>query len=243
MLMQGKISIVLVGTTHPGNVGAAARAMRVMGLDRLVLVAPQCKIGEVARARASGALDVLDNARTVDTLDEAVTEAHFVVGTSARQRALGPVPQTLREGMDECLQELEQGGVAILFGPERTGLDNAILERCNRLWHIPTVEDYASLNLAAAVQVIAYEVFQVLGAKPQAQTLPETASAGEVAGLMAHFETVAHAVGFIAPDAPRQALHRSERVAHRLRLEPSEVKMLRGFLSAVERQQNRSNER
>jgi TrmH family RNA methyltransferase len=237
MWMQGKISIILVGTTHPGNVGATARAMRVMGLEHLLLVTPQCKIGEVARARASGALDVLDNARVVETLEEAIDEAHFVVGTSARERALGPVPQTLRAGMDECLQELGQGNVAILFGPERTGLDNATLERCNRLWHIPTAQDYASLNLAAAVQVLAYELFQALGASSQAQALPEAASAGEVTGLMAHFEAVARAVGFIAPDAPRQALHRSERLAHRLRLEPSEVKMLRGFLSAVERQQ------
>src|SRR5699024_6449204 len=122
MRMQGKISIVLVGTTHPGNVGATARAMRGMGLARLVLVAPRCKSGEVARARASGALDVLDDARVVDTLDEAVAGAHFVVGTSARQRALGPVPQTLRAGLDECQRELGQGNVAILFGPERTGL-------------------------------------------------------------------------------------------------------------------------
>src|SRR5690625_148472 len=103
MDMPGKISIVLVGTTHPGNVGAAARAMRVMGLKRLVLVAPQCKIGEIARARASGALDVLDGARVVETLDEAIADARFVVGTSARRRALGPTPRALREGMAECM--------------------------------------------------------------------------------------------------------------------------------------------
>src|SRR5699024_5833979 len=116
--------------------------------------------------------------------------------------------------------ELHRGQVAILFGPERTGLDNAILERCNRLWHIPTAQDYASLNLAASVQVVAYELFQALADDLPAESLPEAATAGEVAGLMDHFDEVARAVGFIAGDAPRGALHRSERLAHRIRFEP-----------------------
>ncbi|MGH8225960.1 MAG: RNA methyltransferase [Gammaproteobacteria bacterium] len=235
MNVSGEISIVLVETSHPGNVGAAARAMRVMGLKRLVLVAPRCKIGSEARARASGAVDVLDEARVEATLAEAIAGARFVVGTSARSRNLGPRPVAVRAGMDELARELGLGDVAILFGPERTGLDNAALARCNRLWHIPSAESYSSLNLAAAVQVVAYEVFLARGAAAPTGRGHPAASAAEVAGLMGHFDRAARAIGFIAPDAPRRALRRLERLARRARLEASEVKLLRGFLSAAER--------
>jgi tRNA (cytidine32/uridine32-2'-O)-methyltransferase len=240
--MNGEISIVLVETTHPGNIGAAARAMRVMGLKRLVLVAPRCKIGSEARARSSGALDVLDNARVVATLDEGVAGARFVAGTSARTRTLGPTPLGVREGIAELSSELSRGDAAIVFGPERTGLDNAALARCNRLWHIPTAQDYASLNLAAAVQVIAYEIFLARAGAGAAPDLPEAAPAADVAGLMAHFDRTAREVGFIAPDAPQSALHRVERLLRRARLEPAEVKLLRGFFSACERKKNDPNE-
>ncbi len=233
--LSGEISIVLVETSHPGNVGAAARAMRVMGLGRLVLVAPRCRIASEARARASGAVDVLDQARTVATLAEAIAGARFVIGTSARGRNLGPPPLAVRAGMGELARELRMGDVAILFGPERTGLDNAALARCNRLWHIPSAESYSSLNLAAAVQVVAYEVFLARGGDAPAARVHPAASAEEVAGLLGHFDRAARAIGFIAPDAPRLALRRLERLARRARLEASEVKLLRGFLSAAER--------
>ncbi|MDN5865004.1 MAG: RNA methyltransferase [Gammaproteobacteria bacterium] len=241
--MNEKVSIVLVRTTHPGNIGAVARAMRVMGLHRLVLVDPRCRVGSVARARASGAVDVLDHARVVESIDEAIAEAGFVVGTSARKRSLGPQVCALRSGMAECMREQERGEVAILFGPERNGLDNAALERCNRLWYIPTAQDYASLNLSAAVQVVASELFAAGADAPPGDKPPAVASAGEVAGLITHFEEVARAVNFVDADAPRQAFHRVERLFHRARLEPAEVKLLRGFLTAVERRKRQSNER
>ncbi len=240
--MDGNISIVLVETSHPGNVGAAARAMRVMGLKRLALVAPRAKIGSEARARASGAVDVIDRARVVASLDEAIAAARFVVGTSARTRSLGPTVVDLREGVAELMRESALGETAILFGPERTGLDNTALERCNRLWHIPTAQGYASLNLAAAVQVVAYEIFLADGKTAGTEDLPEAAPAGDVAGLMAHFDRVARAVGFVASEASPAALHRIGRLLRRARLEPAEVKLLRGFLTSVERIKRLSNE-
>ena len=235
--MFDDIRIVLVETSHPGNIGAAARAIKVMGLDRLVLVDPRCEVDSEARARASGAVDVIDKARTVATLAEALEGAHFVAGTSARSRRLGPEVVDLRSGVSEWAGGGGDGASAIVFGPERTGLDNDALDRCNALWRIPTTGDYASLNLAAAVQVVAYELRLALeGNVPAAaEETPEIAPAEEVAALCEHFGRVAGRVDAINPQAPRLGLRRVQRLARRARPESSEVKLLRGFLSAVER--------
>lgn len=231
---MGEVHIVLVETSHPGNIGAAARAMKVMGLERLVLVAPRCEPDAQARARASGAADIVRAARIVSTLDAALAGVRFVAGTSARaQRRLGPILTDVRRGALELATETVAGDTAVLFGPERTGLDNAALDLCNRLWRIPTARGYASLNLAAAVQVVAYEIH--VAAVPGAQArLPPAAPAEDVARLCQHFDRVARRIGYIAPDAPRLALRRMQRLARRARLEPAEVKLLRGFLGAAE---------
>lgn len=234
--MAGEVRIVLVSTSHPGNIGAAARAMKVMGLERLVLVAPSCAVDSEARARASGAADIVRAARIVATLGEALAGVRYVAGTSARsRRRLGPVLTDVRAGALELAVEAAGGDVAVLFGPERTGLDNEALDRCNRLWRIPTAAGYASLNLAAAVQVAAYEIRIAFGAQTGMRPLPPAASAEEVAQLCAHFDRAARRVGYLAADAPRLALRRMQRLARRARLEPAEVKLLRGFLSAAER--------
>ena len=235
--MSDDIRIVLVETSHPGNIGAAARAMKVMGLDRLVLVDPRCEVGSEARARASGAIDVIDNALVVPTLAEALEGALFVAGTSARSRRLGPEVVDLRSGVRSWAEGCSDGASAIVFGPERTGLDNDALDRCNALWRIPTAGDYASLNLAAAVQVVAYELRLALegDASVVAEDAAEIAPAEEVAGLCEHFGRVAGRVDAINPQAPRLGLRRVQRLARRARPESSEVKLLRGFLSAVER--------
>lgn len=228
---------MLVETSHPGNIGAAARAMKVMGLQRLALVRPRCEVGSEARARASGAVDVIDNALTVPTLAEALEGVHFVAGTSARSRRLGPEVVDLRAGVGDWAAGIGAGASAIVFGPERTGLDNDALDRCNALWRIPTAGDYASLNLAAAVQVVAYELRQALdgGVAGVAEETVEVAPAEEVAALCEHFGRVAGRVDVINPQAPRLGLRRVQRLARRARPESSEVKLLRGFLSAVER--------
>lgn len=235
--MLNDIRIVLVETSHPGNIGAAARAIKVMGLDRLVLVDPRCEVGSEARARASGAVDVIDKARTVETLAEALEGAHFVAGTSARSRRLGPDVVDLRSGVSDWAAGIGDGASAIVFGPERTGLDNDALDRCNALWRIPTAGDYASLNLAAAVQVVAYELRLASGGNVPAvaEDAPDMAPAEEVAALCEHFGRVAGRVDAINPQAPRLGLRRVQRLARRARPESSEVKLLRGFLSAVER--------
>ncbi len=235
--MPEDIRIVLVETSHPGNIGAAARAMKVMGLKRLVLVDPRCEVGSEARARASGAVDVIDNALTVATLGEALEGAHFVAGTSARSRRLGPEVVDLRTGVRDWFDGIGDGVSAMVFGPERTGLDNDALDRCNALWRIPTAGDYASLNLAAAVQVVAYELRLALDgdAAALAEEAAEVAPAEEVAALCEHFGRVAGRVDVINPQAPRLGLRRVQRLARRARPESSEVKLLRGFLSAVER--------
>ena len=231
--MPGEIRIVLVATSHPGNVGAAARAMKVMGLERLTLIAPECEIAGEALARARGAVEVVRNARIVATLSEALVGTRFVVGTSARERRLGPEVVAVREGARELVGELPAGDAAILFGPERTGLDNDALDCCNRLWYIPTAGGCDSLNLAAAVQVIAYEILVAQGTAPTRDVPVPNAPAEDVAALCAHFDRVARRLGVIAPEAPRFALRRMQRLARRARLEPSEVKLLRGFLSAA----------
>lgn len=232
---MNEIFVILCGTTHPGNVGATARAMKVMGLHSLVLVAPRCEIDETARARASGAIDVLDCAHTVSTLDQALAGVGFVVGTSTRPRRLGPRPLPLRQGAAEFVHELGTGPGAVIFGPERTGLDTRALERCNRLWSIPTAPGYSSLNLAAAVQVVAYELHLAREWPQSVAALPAVAGSEEVGALCEHFERVARQLGFISAAAPDSAWHRVRRLARRARLEPSEVKLLRGFLAAVER--------
>ena len=235
--MSGDIRIVLVETSHPGNIGATARAMKVMGLTRLVLVDPRCEVGSEARARASGAVDVIDDALTVPTLGEALEGAHFVAGTSARSRRLGPEVVDLRSGVRDWVDWIGEGNSAIVFGPERTGLDNDGLDRCNALWRIPTAGDYASLNLAAAVQVVTYELRLAMdgAAALVVEEGADVAPAEEVAALCEHFGRVAGRVDAINPQAPRLGLRRVQRLARRARPEPSEVKLLRGFLSAVER--------
>lgn len=232
--MSGDIRIVLVETSHSGNVGASARAMKVMGLERLILVAPSCEISSEARARASGAEDLVRRARIVATLGEALVGVRFVVGTSARARQLGPERRLLREGVPELLGELERGDVAVVFGPERTGLDNEALDRCNRLWRIPASSGYESLNLAAAVQVVAYEILAARASFEPRPVRTPAAAAQDVAALCEHFDRTARAVGYVHRNAPRLALRRMQRLARRARLEPSEVKLLRGFLSAVD---------
>ncbi len=239
--MSAEIYIVLIETSHPGNIGAAARAMKVMGLRRLVLVNPQCEVGGEARARASGAVDVINAAVTVPTLDVALEGAQFVVGTSARARRLGPELVDLRAGAVQLTRLAGTDEVAILFGPERTGLDNAALDCCNQLWRIPTAADYGSLNLAAAVQVVTYELRIARASDTTVDAKPFAAApAEEVAALCSHFDRVARRIESINPNAPRLALRRIQRLVRRARPESSEVRLLRGFLSAVERATGRA---
>lgn len=233
------IRIVLVETTHPGNIGAVARAMKNMCLSDLVLVSPLAEFPSgKARARASNALDVLEKTKVVATLDEAITDCSLVVGASARLRAIPWPVIDARECAREMVVEAATGKTALIFGRERSGLTNEELERCNRLVHIPANEEYCSLNIAAAVQVLAYEVLMAMR-EQQGQVLHvpndyRMSTAEEMEGLYEHFEQALQTIGFYNPDNPRQLMRRLRRLFNRARLDQMEMNILRGILAAAE---------
>lgn len=237
--MLSNVRIVLIGTSHPGNIGAAARAMKTMNLGRLYLVAPQDYPCAEATARASGADDVLARARVCADLDEALAGCRFVVGTSARRRSLRWPEFDPRQCAERLMEEAAGGEVAVLFGRERTGLTNTELERCHALVCIPANPDYSSLNLAAAVQVIAYELAMAVRA-PQ----PPPAGAGEQAPpatadelnrFYTHLEQVLVQTEFLDPAEPKQLMRRLKRLFNRARPDTVEMNILRGILTAVQR--------
>lgn len=234
--MSIPIRIVLVGTTHPGNIGAAARAMRTMGLDRLSLVAPREFPSGEAKARATGAVDVLDAARVCATLDEALADCRFVMGASARLRALPWAPVPPREAAPRLLAESRHGEVAVVFGRESSGLSNDELARCHALLHVPTDPAFGSLNLAMAVQVVAYELRMAFleGAAPAGEPVDRRASAEDLERFYEHLERTLVDAGFLNPANPRHLMLRLRRLFNRAVPEEKEVRILRGILSALE---------
>lgn len=233
--MPRHIRIVLVETSHPGNIGAAARAMKTMSLDRLVLVSPAAFPHPDASARASGAVDVLERAQVVADLDAALAGCALVAGTSARQRALGPACLAPREAVAELTAVAPEQDVAVVFGRERTGLTNEELDRCQLHLHIPANPDYASLNLAAAVQVVAYEFMLARVSRPEspAASVP-LATADEMEGFYSHLESAALASGFLDPDNPRHLMRRLRHLFGRARPDQNEINILRGLLKALQ---------
>ncbi|MEM6405884.1 MAG: RNA methyltransferase [Pseudomonadota bacterium] len=240
--MFESVRIVLVETSHPGNIGAAARALKTMGFSRLVLVRPQCEpLSSVAVARASGAHSVLNNAVVVPDLVSAMADCTCVIGTSARQReapwqALGP-----RACADLAQQQAQQGEVALVFGRESSGLTREELDQCTHWVHVPTDPDYGSLNVAMAVQILTYELrMQALAdstAAPEPVTDPrdQPATGAQKAGLFRHLQTTLLQTGFVRPGHERSTMHRLQRLLQRAAPVQREVQMLRGVLSAVQR--------
>jgi len=236
--MSIPIRIVLVGTTHPGNIGAAARAMLTMGLDRLSLVAPREFPSQEATARAVGADAVLDNARVCATLEEALAGCRYVVGASARMRGLSWSVLSPREAAPRLLAETAHGEVAVVFGRESSGLSNDELACCHALLHIPTDPGFSSLNLAMAVQVVAYELRLALldaaAPAPPRESMDPLATVEDVERFYAHLERTLVDAGFLHPENPRYLMLRLRRLFSRALLEEKEVRILRGILSAVE---------
>jgi len=232
------VRVVLVEPSHPGNIGAVARAMKTMGLTRLTLVRPERFPCAEATARASGADDVLCHAAVVDDLPAALADCCLVLGTSARRRTLEWPEMEPRAGARLLLEAAGEAPVAVVFGRERTGLTNSELDRCHYLLRIPTDSAYASLNLAAAVQVVAYEIRQAATASAEGETPPEeareVASVAELEGLLRHFEATAVKVSFLDPTEPKYLIRRLWRLFNRARLDRTEVNILRGFLKAVQ---------
>lgn len=230
------IRIVLVDPAHPGNIGAVARAMKNMGLSELHLVRPRYFPNSEATARASGAEDVLTNARVHENFADAIADCGLVVGTSARLRHLSFDLVEPRECAQQIASAAQSGHVAAVFGSERIGLTNVELSRCNLLVTIPTNPDYSSLNLAMAVQVLAYEIW--LQIRPDAPTVqpPEVplASAEEMTKLYEHVEQVLDYIDFRDRTGGGHLMARIRRLFNRARLDQNEMNILRGILTAVQ---------
>jgi tRNA (cytidine32/uridine32-2'-O)-methyltransferase len=247
----GRVRMVLVGTQHPGNIGSAARALKTLGLSRLVLVAPERFPHAEAEALAAGAGDVLAGARVLHDPAEAVADCRLVLGCTARDRRIALPMLSPREAAAQAAQTALAGGeVALLFGRERTGLDNAELQLCHAAVHIPANPDYGSLNLAAAVQVLAYELRLALlgqaagGSNGAEDTEGEPpATHAQLEGLFAQLGDTLDAIDFHKGRAPESAMRKLRRLFLRADLNDREVRLLRGVLADAQRMARIASER
>lgn len=245
--MFENIRVVLVGTSHPGNIGGAARAMKTMGLSRLVLVAPEEFPSPVADARASGATDLLQSAQVVATLEEALVGCSLVLGTSARDRRIPWPLLDPRECGVATVEHARHGGeVALVFGREYAGLTNEELQRCQFHVHIPSDPAFSSLNLAAAVQVLAYEV-RMSGLLAEGQPLKreklettamlaaQPATMDELELYYSHLEQTLVDIGFLDPEKPRHLMARLRKLYGRAGVSKLEMNILRGILTETQK--------
>ena len=233
--MESNVRIVMVQTTHPGNIGAAARAMKNMCLQQLVLVGPAHFPSEEASARASGADDILRGATVVDTLAEAVADCRVVIGASARLRSVAWPQLTPREAAELAQAEAHAAPVAVVFGRESSGLSNDELDLCTHLVHIPTNPDFSSLNVAMAVQVLSYELTLARASGQPATDVPKVmASNAQMEGFFAHLEQALDDIGFLDVRRSQKLMRRLRRLFHRARPSSEEVNILRGILSSAQ---------
>ncbi len=238
------VNIVLVGLSHPGNIGSAARAMKNMGLERLRLVAPERFPATEATVRAAGADDVLQRARVFADVRSAVADCGLVVGTTGRARHLPWRVLEPRAAAREIASASATSEVAILFGAERTGLSNQDLEQCQWLLSIPTGAAYASLNVAMAVQIVAYEVLLATRDEPDAATAGGVplASATEMEHLYGHLEQVLEEIDFRDRTGEGHLMARIRRLFNRTVLDQNEMNILRGILTSVQGKRRRAGE-
>lgn len=246
--MLNSIRIVMVNTTHSGNLGAAARAMKTMGISDLCLVDPIASIDDEAIARASRADGILKNARLVSTLEEAIADCQLVVGTSARGRHIPWPLMTPRQCGELAKAQIAQSPapVALVFGRESRGLTNEELHLCHAHVHIPTEEEYSSLNVAQAIQLLCYEMRLAALSEAEGDSTDADlfrgvawdhppASHEELNGMIQHLERTLIDVGFLNPDTPKQLMTRLRRLYQRAMPDRMEINMLRGFFAAVQR--------
>jgi tRNA (cytidine32/uridine32-2'-O)-methyltransferase len=234
------IRIVLIQTFHPGNIGSAARAMKTMGLTNLVLVNPREFPHEDATAMAAGATDVLDQARVVGSLQEAIVDCALVIGTSARDRTFSLPPLLPEACAEKLVQESNQGPVALIFGRERMGLHNDEIQQCHFQVNIPANPEYPVLNIASAIQILCYEMYRSL----DRQDATHVDGVGDDYPLVddlnqfyTHLESTLNHVGFLKPQHQGQTMPRFQRLFRRARLEKKELQLLRGMLSRIEKMQ------
>ena len=240
--LAARIRIVMVGTQHPGNLGSAARAMRTMGLSRMVLVAPEKKPDLTTASMAAGAEALVFDAPVFGTLAEAVADCRLVLGCTARSRRIALEELSPREGASRALEAVSAGGdIALVFGRERTGLDNHELQLCHAAVHIPSDPDFSSLNLAAAVQVLAYELrLALLAASGPAGASPAVgdgapASHAELEGFFSQLADTLDAIDFHKGRTPESALRKLRRIFLRADMNAREVRLMRGVLADAQR--------
>jgi tRNA/rRNA methyltransferase len=234
--LLSEIRVVLSHTSHPGNIGAAARAMKTMGITSLYLINPKKFPHAEADAMASGATDVLEAARVCATLGEALQDTVYALAVTARRRELAFAAADSRSAVRELVARAQGGKVAMVFGAEISGLSNEEILQCQAMAHIPADPNCSSLNLAAAVQVMAYEArMTALGG--QIPTTPEFEPARheDLENLYVHLEQSMLASGFLDPQNPRRLMPRLRRLFGRARLEKDEVNILRGMLNAFDK--------
>ena len=232
------IRIVLVNTSHPGNIGACARAMKTMGLNALYLVQPKHFPSDEATVRAAGADDILQTATVCDSLDQALSGCILTIGSSARRRTIEWPQLTPRACASELVQAAKQAPVALVFGREHSGLSNAELDRCHYLTCIPANPAFASLNIAAAVQVFTYELLlaQTDGLPALDAHVPVGVEQMEL--FYTHIEQVLVQIGFLNPLRPKKLMRRLRRLFGRARPDQNEINILRGMLTEVERKRS-----
>lgn len=233
--MLERIRIVMIETSHPGNIGAAARAMKTMGLSDLCLVKPKNFPSAEATARASGADDVLHAAMVVDDLEAAVKDCHLVIGSSARLRSRTWPMLSSREFAEKVRSESDATKVAIVFGRESSGLSNAELDRCNYLVRIPVNEEYSSLNVASAVQIFCYEL-RVAALQEESMSLPERdeplANHDQLEGFYEHLRHALYEWKYLNEPMEPSLMRRLRRLYGRAELSEHEINILRGILKA-----------
>ena len=239
-----RVRIVLVGTTHAGNIGAAARALKTMGFSRLILVQPAARLDANAFSMASNALDVMDNILRFDDLDSALAGCHWVVGASARLRDRPHDLMSVRQMADQAHQawlmnpQHPKSEIALVFGREHSGLTNVELGRCHAHMIIPANPDYSSLNLAQAVQIACYELRQSLHGNTALPPKPESplpATHDALENLLQHWQTTLHELEFLDAQNPRHMMQKLRYLLQRAQVTPNEVDILRGMLTAVQR--------
>lgn len=233
-----KVRIVLMGTTHSGNLGQTARAMKNMGLHDLVLVDPRAQINAQAISMASGADDLLQHVRVEPDLASAIADCNLVFGTSARSRQLPWPGLSPREMAAEMIKQESSGSIAVIFGPEHSGMTNEALSLCHYHVHIPTDESFSSLNLSQAVQVIVYEImasWQVHAESPLPLNVDDEAMARseQLQALMNMMTQLMVQSGFLDPKQPKKLLFRLRRLFMRAKLRETEVNILLGFFSSL----------
>ena len=227
------VRIVLSHPSHPGNIGASARAMKTMGLSSLVLVNPRFFPDREADVLASKAVDVLTKARVCTSLDEALSGTVLAAALSARRRELSHAVYSPSKAAGILLQQAQQKPVALVFGGETSGLSNEQIIKCQMLVRIPANRDYSALNLAAAVQVMCYELRLALENSVPRESEFEAASFEEIEMFYRHLENVLVGTGFLNPEQPKRLMERLRRLFSRTRLEKDEVDLLRGILNSI----------